>query len=839
MKRTTLFCLFLGAAGCGANTGDEPNQDELLALLQDEPLSNVGSTSSALSPGGGSGGGRGDAGVAASDSGATIPPRDGGASAPDTGPVPPRDAGPFVPDAGPGPRPDATPSDATPPGFDGGGDLPDVGTSTPGFDGGGFPDFDGGGGGGDGGGGGSFGALGSWTFDDCNTFRTNLEDSTFNRNTAFRSVNVACATGISGQAVSLSVADEDIVMVPDQPNFLFDGGVTAAGWFNASSAHQTSTLVRKRHDETSAFALLIHQGRYKFVINLGRGRAASVTSRDRAVVGRWTHVAATYDGVNMRLYVDGVEVASSRVRGLIDNSSGPLLMGNDGSRRLFRGLIDNALVDARALTAEEIQELLCLRGNPTISASPSISAPTLPGTPALYDVVVTNNDTPSCRPSDFFFETRFFQPGIDVQPSFSFLSQVPAGGSAQLTLSVTASDDPDPGTYTIPIQVFSGGFTSFATTSVDFLLAASGCRVNTRRELMITNLSVVDDPVRTTGSGAWTFRHLMESMAPTPADAPAMVEAMLRTFTVPQTINGFTVSPRPGFESFILANWPRVDGQLDLSQAPLTLQAIVNRFDLREPANGDAGEGRFVFAFNFPGSQFPLQATLILEYKLPATTPAAVEDWAQAWHALGALPFPSEEYNAALEVLTRRFAGRNARPGATNGSAISTVRTNEIDLGDNGRWELREFRLSAATGLLAPHTLDRTPDFSFNETPSLASFINANEAALLTETHTVPVEHEGGAFAAGAVFNDFIPWNAPGINSSEARFRFSTNTCSGCHSPETSTTFLQISPRFPGSEAFLSAFLTGTTVTDPFTGEPRTLNELGRRAAGLRALVCP
>src|SRR5882672_8598043 len=40
---------------------------------------------------------------------------------------------------------------------------------------------------------------GTWSFDDCNPFRTNLSDSTFNGNTAFRSVGVTCATGVQNQ----------------------------------------------------------------------------------------------------------------------------------------------------------------------------------------------------------------------------------------------------------------------------------------------------------------------------------------------------------------------------------------------------------------------------------------------------------------------------------------------------------------------------------------------------------------------------------------------------------------------------------------------------------------
>jgi hypothetical protein len=550
------------------------------------------------------------------------------------------------------------------------------------------------------------------------------------------------------------------------------------------------------------------------------------------------------------LYLNGQEASNSSASGTIITSSGPLLMGNDGSHRLFNGRIDNAFFADRALSAGEIIALTCVHHDATVVGTPPMSVPTNPGVPATFDIAVSNNDSPSCGPSDFFFQTNVFVPGIDVEPPFQLLPQIAAGMTAHLTLTVTASDEPDPGTYPIPFFVFSATGMQMvpAMGSVDFVLAASGCRVSTRRELMITDLSVVDDPVRTTFSststdprnGVWTFRHLMESIAPTPDDAPAMVEAMLSTFTTSETINSFAIDPRPGMQALVLDQWPRINGRLDLSQAPLKLQAIVNRIDLESLAAGDAGEGRFVFAFIGPDGVFPLQATLIFEFKLPAATAADAQNWANRWHALGAISVPSESYNAALQAITEGFAARGARRGHPNGSAINAVRTNEIAFSANGIWQMREFTLSPMTGLLTPDTIKLTPDRSFNNTPTLAAFINANEAAILADAHTVPDQFQGMPFETGAVFNDLTTWFAPGINNNEARFHFAVNTCNGCHSAqETNTVFLQITPRTPGTEAILSAFLTGTTVFDPVTNAPRTLNELGRRSANLRTRVCP
>jgi hypothetical protein len=819
--RSTVVALaglaLIESAGCQSN--DNSSGDELLALLHDEPLTTV--TVGAVTAG--------DGGVMTGSAGRGGPGT-GGSPAGDAGVS--TGTGGFVGTGGKGMIVDGGPGGST--GFDGGGTG-----GTGGF--GGMPNFS--------------SPLGQWSFDDCNPDRTNLSDNGPNFNTAFRAVSVACATGISQEAVSLADKDNDIVYVPDQPNFTFGTGVTVAAWFNPASVNQTRTLFRKRDDgSSSAFALVLNDGKYQFVVNLGNGKAATVIAPGKVKTNSWAHVGATYDGTWLRIYLNGKEVAKNRAVGSVAPAPGPFLMGNDGSKRLFAGLIDEAFFDARALSATEVLGLTCLHHPFTVAGTPPSSAPTTSGVPASFDIAISNNDSAACGASDYFFELNGVAQGLSVDPSFQIVSQVAAGTTAHLTMNVTGSDDLDSGTFPVPFAVFQSGppFNN-ALGSVDFNFVASGCRVSKPRELMITTTSVVDDPIRTAftadpndpRTGVWTFKHLMENMAPTAADAPAMVEAMLNTFGSSETVNGFTVDARPGMQNLILQSWPRTAaGALDLTQAPLTLQAIVNRFDLRNPANGDAGEGRFVFAFHTPGNPFPLQATLIFEYKLPASTDADVLGWANAWHALGGMTFPSEDYNVALQAITERFAGRGARPDHPNGNAISTVRTNEIDFGTNGVWQLREFALSADTGRLGPTTIRLTPDLGFNNSATLVSFINANEAAILAETvgdtHTIPDQFQGSPFLGGAVFNDFFTeWNAPGINNPEARFHLAVNTCNGCHSTETNTTFLQISPRFPGNEASLSGFLTGTTVFDRFTGEQRTFNDLGRRADDLRQIICP
>ena len=434
-----------------------------------------------------------------------------------------------------------------------------------------------------------------------------------------------------------------------------------------------------------------------------------------------------------------------------------------------------------------------------------------------------------------------------VNPNTIFLN---AGQTGTFSADLIASEDAEPGVHRVPFTIFAFG-QRFEALNGEVLLEVAeptGCFVRTRRELMITNTSVVDDPVRTTfdpnvptshpeSRGVWTFGRLMRDMARTPEEAPALAEHLFQSWFTNQTVNGFTVFARPRIQQILFDNWPRTsDGALDLDRSPLQLLAIVNRIDERDLAQGNAGEGRFVFGVISPFG--PVEFTVITEYKLLAETEEDVLDWANRWHALSMLPFPSEEYNAALEALTLRFTGRNSAPLRVNGNALSQLRTNEIAISNDGRWELREFALSEGTGFLEPATIKLTPDLGFNGSQILADYVNQNQEAIIAEQHVVPEQFQGQAFLAGSVFNDLIFWQAPGISNNEARHKLSLNTCNGCHGPETQTTFLIIGPRFPGSESFLSPFLTGTSAFDPFSGQVRSLNDLSRRNADLKGLVC-
>ena len=382
-------------------------------------------------------------------------------------------------------------------------------------------------------------------------------------------------------------------------------------------------------------------------------------------------------------------------------------------------------------------------------------------------------------------------------------------------------------------------------------------QVDPERELLITDLSVVEDPVRTTwdspvgtpSRGVWTFGHLMADMAGAQPPGQFVLD-WLREWESDQRFAGSTAPARASIRSLIIDPWLIDSGcaagatecELDLEQAPFRLLAIVNRLDLRDAqlsgAGGSedahtlhAGEGRFVFGVLGPAGE-RLRFTVIFEYTQPADTAAEVVAWAQRWHALGALPWGAD-FNARLETVTEGFAGAGASPGSPNGSAIAQVRTNEIAL--VSPWELREFRLTNQ-GDLVQVPVQQTPDFGENGTNQLRNRIRSHASAILAGTYRVPPGQLG---AAAPTPSSSTFWDAPGLATADlpARHQFSLSTCSGCHARETGTRFLHVGTREAGVASVLSGFLTGEVVADPVTGEERTFADLDRRAEDMIAVL--
>jgi hypothetical protein len=107
------------------------------------------------------------------------------------------------------------------------------------------------------------------------------------------------------------------------------------------------------------------------LLDLGLGDSHALdTDIVELPMGQWLHVAVTWDNGQYAVYVDGEEVSNGTYSGLADLYP-TAAFGNDGSvapYEAFSGRLDEARVYNRAVTADEVGEIVALPAEPRIFA---------------------------------------------------------------------------------------------------------------------------------------------------------------------------------------------------------------------------------------------------------------------------------------------------------------------------------------------------------------------------------------------------------------------------------------------------------------------------------------
>jgi hypothetical protein len=164
------------------------------------------------------------------------------------------------------------------------------------------------------------------------------------------------ASGRNGGALAFDGVN-DFVSVADHNELDLTTGMTLEAWVNPTALGTSwRTVVFKEQATHMAYALYANTstGRPTGQVYIGgqkdaRGPAALAT-------GAWAHLAASYDGTTLRLYVNGTQVTTLATSGSIAASTGALKLGGNGVwGEWFAGLMDDVRLYNRALTAAEIQ----------------------------------------------------------------------------------------------------------------------------------------------------------------------------------------------------------------------------------------------------------------------------------------------------------------------------------------------------------------------------------------------------------------------------------------------------------------------------------------------------
>ena len=167
-----------------------------------------------------------------------------------------------------------------------------------------------------------------------------------------------CEIEVGGQALSLD-GDGDYLNILGSESIEPDH-ITVEGWVWVTDTNPLPQFMRKEEHNGSGYDFRWDEGGViRFWIKASGAWNAASVSASEIPDQSWHHIAGTYDGSTINMYVDGV-LSGSRVHvgGNIDHDDSDLHIGSsiaDVVGRELSGLVDEVRLWNRALTTEEIQ----------------------------------------------------------------------------------------------------------------------------------------------------------------------------------------------------------------------------------------------------------------------------------------------------------------------------------------------------------------------------------------------------------------------------------------------------------------------------------------------------
>lgn len=184
--------------------------------------------------------------------------------------------------------------------------------------------------------------------------------------------------------------------------------------------------------------------------NLGGGFFNSYMGKRRLAADTWYHLAGTYDGQMVRLYVDGELDAQYARSGPIYAGTAPIRIGADSTpghyptENIFslNGLVDDAAVYGRALGADEIRALYLAGagGKSTAATPPVLNARTLATAfvgNRYEDRVAAVYGLP---PYTFSIDSGALPEGLALDAGSGVIEGVPSASAVNSSFTIRATD---------------------------------------------------------------------------------------------------------------------------------------------------------------------------------------------------------------------------------------------------------------------------------------------------------------------------------------------------------------------------------------------------------------
>jgi hypothetical protein len=221
---------------------------------------------------------------------------------------------------------------------------------------------------------------------------TTVADASGNGNHGTISNATWSASGKYGAALSFNGSTSRID-IPDSPSLDLTTGMTMEAWVRPTTLSAWRTVLMKEQPAGLVYGLYANSDTNRPSAHVNLGSETDTRGTAQLALNTWTHLAATYDGSTLRIFVNGVQASSRTLGGSILTSASALRIGGNSIwGEYFAGLIDEVRIYNRALTAAEIQtDMNTVIGGapptdttpPTVSMTAPTAGATVSGTVAL------------------------------------------------------------------------------------------------------------------------------------------------------------------------------------------------------------------------------------------------------------------------------------------------------------------------------------------------------------------------------------------------------------------------------------------------------------------------
>lgn len=205
-----------------------------------------------------------------------------------------------------------------------------------------------------------YGLVGYWKFDE----RSGIVafDSSNNDNHGILMNGSLRVSGRRNKGLHLDGID-DYVRIEASNSLNIPKAVAVAAWAKVEgTTNDHQVILAQNYGHESCFVLEFQpDGKTpQFVVINSDGMRADAVSSIMIQHGEWVHLVGAYDGVNVKLYVNGTLAGTSGLSGSIAVENKPVQIGAHTAswdRNWFNGILDEIMLYNRALSTEEIRML--------------------------------------------------------------------------------------------------------------------------------------------------------------------------------------------------------------------------------------------------------------------------------------------------------------------------------------------------------------------------------------------------------------------------------------------------------------------------------------------------